>query len=257
MPYFTINHHLAVLAIKNELLDPEAGLQTVYTKLTYLHQRVFRQIQLNKLNIEPLNSFPNVVSTISITTPFSTPTLSLQYMRPVEKAVIVERIMGREHSNNKDNLEPRLHPVIEIRLTPDHFVIELVVAPDAWYDQQNFVGKLSVDQHRLHFYELLASLGSDYYIGFWSGTHLSDMTLKTDRLPPARIMMEYVDTFAAGRDYLRVGRWYEPDCDDLTENNIVSEIIKHTRNLMDIYDFILWTSNNNFHSFYKKIHTWQ
>ena len=257
MTFFTINHHHAVLAVENELLDPEAGLQAVYTKLTQLHQKVFKQIQLSNLNVEPLTSFPDVVSTTSITTPFSTPTLSLQYMRPMDEAITVERIMGRERISNKGDLEPRLHPVLEIRLTPDHFVVELVVAPDAWYDQQNLVGKLSVEQHRQHFYELLAGLGSDYTVGFWSGTHLSDMTLSTDQLPPARIMMEYVDTFAAGRDYLRIGRWYEPNCDELTDDNIVAEILQHACNLMNVYDFVLWTSNNNFHSFYKKIHAWQ
>lgn len=177
--------------------------------------------------------------------------MTLTYMREATEATIVERIMGRDVTSPAE-INHRLHPTIEIRVMPDSLAVELLLAPDAWYDQQNFAGKLSIHQHRLSFSRLLYDLADDFCLGFWSGIYLTDMHLTTDKLPPAKILLEYMDTFAAGRDYMRVGRWYEPDDPALDEENIAAEILHRMRELYSIYDFILWSSNNNFQGFYKK-----
>ena len=59
-------------------------------------------------------------------------------------------------------------------------------------------------------------------------------------------------TFAASRDYLRIGAWYDIEDERLDEANIVNEVYHRIRELHQIYDFIAWTSNNDFIKFYKK-----
>jgi hypothetical protein len=143
------------------------------------------------------------------------------------------------------------HPVVELRLTPEHFTAELVLAPSAWWDQRNLIGKLSVSRHRETFRSLLQRMDGDYRFGFWDGIHLSDVHLTNRQLLRGSILEEWMSTFSDGQDWLRVGVWYEPEHPNLNAGTILSEITQRFSALYGLYNFMLWTSNNNFHSFYK------
>ena len=139
-----------------------------------------------------------------------------------------------------------------MRLTPEHFVIELVLSPKAWWDQQNFIGKLELPQHRTTFRNLLRGLDRDYRLGFWGGTHLSDMHLTVNHLLYGRVLDEWMNTFSDRQDWLRIGKWYSHQDPELDDAVIQNETFNALKALHPLYNFILWTSNNNFHDFYQK-----
>lgn len=248
MTYFQPDDFNAVLTIETGSTDEP---QRVHHKLVKLHRELYPRLKQHGIDLHPNTGVPGGVSAGSNATPFATPAMTLTYMRATSEASVVERVMGREVTHAGE-INARLHPVLEIRIMPDSFAVECLVAPDAWYDQQNFAGKLSIHQHRIAFSRLLYAMEQQYCLGFWSGIYLNDMHLLTDRLPPAKILLEYMDTFAAGRDYIRVGKWYAPDDPLLDSANITGEILQRIKELYAIYDFILWTSNNNFHNFYNR-----
>jgi hypothetical protein len=247
MTYFTQENFTALLSAQSGNLGSEAGLQSTYNRLIELHQALYPRLRKHGFNLHTDALPQSRVLAESVSTLMSEETLTISYTRSLNQAQAVESIMGRE-----DEIEPRRHPIIELRVTPYGFTIELIISPEAWCDQQNFVGKISIDQHRAAFSKLLAKLNGDYCFGFWGGTELSDMHLNTGKMPPARIVTDWLNTFAAGRDYLRVGHWYEPSDPALNAENIVSEVFNRVRDLYTLYDFIAWTSNNNFHHFYSK-----
>ena len=176
----------------------------------------------------------------------------LSYLRTFEQAKLVENLMGIEGSTGNHEVLPVRHPVIELRLTPDHFAIELILSPSAWWDQQNFIGKFDIERQRQTLRNLLSQMGDDYRFGFWEGADLSDMHLTGWQLMQGRIMNEWMTTFADGQDWLRFGMWYDPDCARLSADCIINEAVSRIGELYNLYDFLLWTSNNNYHDFYLK-----
>jgi len=252
MTYFSQNDHMALLSSEMNRQGGENGLQRVFMRMQDLHRDL--QPRLRKLNID---LFTNAKMMEDVTTDTSacnthSEVMTLSYMRSRTQAKVIEGIMGRDALNNSDTIEAQRHPVIELRMSPDGFAIEFLIAPDAWYDQQNVVGKLTVQEHRLALYNLLNNLSGDYRVGFWNGAHLDDMHLSTEQLPPAHVMSQWLDTFAAGRDWFRVGIWYEPEAIELASENIVETVLTHIRELYALYEFVSWNSNNNYHNFYKR-----
>ena len=142
--------------------------------------------------------------------------------------------------------------MIELRLAPDYFAIELILSPFAWWDQQNFIGKFDLERQRHALRNTLIQMNDDYRFGFWGGIGMSDMHLTAWQLAQGRIMDEWMSTFADGQDWLRFGMWYEPECDQLDDCNIVQEAVTRVGDLYNFYDFLLWTSNNNYHDFYQQ-----
>src|SRR5690606_14011632 len=92
------------------------------------------------------------------------------YLRSQSQIEVIERMMGCE--GRAINL--RRHPVIELRQTHEGIALELIISPDAWWDQRNFVAKLSIKEQSRAFRRLLASVSSDFVIGFWQGIHLDE-----------------------------------------------------------------------------------
>ncbi len=39
----------------------------------------------------------------------------------------------------------------------------------------------------------------------------------------------------------------------MSTDNVLSEVVERVIALYQLYDFMLWTSNNNFQSFYRKV----
>ena len=162
--------------------------------------------------------------------------------------------MGREAAGTSIELEARRHPVIELRLTPQYYSVELVLSPDAWWDQRNLLGKLSVERHRNTFYKLLQKLDDQARLGFWGGIHLSEMHLTVEKLTHVQMLAEWMETFAVGKDWFRAGIWYEIGHTALSEEQIAEETLRQVRALYPLYEQILWSSDNNFHRFYHKYH---
>jgi hypothetical protein len=224
----------------------------VYSKFVQLHSSLYPRIRNHNWDLHPRPQKSQLVCTHSVSTADTADALTLTYLRAPEQAELVERLMGKEDGHTSKGVDVSRHPVIELRLTPQSFAVELIVSPDAWWDQQNFVGKLQLDRHRQTFRGLLRNLSCDYRFGFWDGVHLSDMHLTNWQLLYRNVMDEWMDTFADGQDWLRVGVWYDLNDENLHCENILSEMTRRVKDLYDIYTFMLWTSNNNFHRFYEK-----
>ncbi|MDX1992590.1 MAG: hypothetical protein SF029_09375 [bacterium] len=247
MSYFNQDHHFALLSVQANGLGSETSLQAAYRRLLDLHTSLYPKLRKHGFDLST-EVFPNTTTPLtSIANPNDPETLMFGFSRTRSQALTVEGMMGRE-----GDVELRRHPIIELRLTPTHFVVELVVSPFAWYDQQNFAGKMTFEQHRTALVKLLGKMNQPYHLGFWSGTQLSEMHLTTGQLPPARLVSEWLSTFAAGRDHFRIGRWYEVEDAALTEQNALHEVFDRVRDLYNVYEFVAWTSNNNFHSFYAR-----
>lgn len=252
MTYFTQAHHMALLSVEANRQGGETDVQAVNQRLQDLHRTLLPRLRKAGIDLHANVSVTEEVCNSTTTCTTHSEVMTLSYMRSRSKAQIVENIMGRDALNSSGDIEAHRHPVIEIRLTPDSFVVELVIAPDARCDQQNIVGKISVQEHRVSLYNLLRNLGENYRLGFWQGTHLDDMHLIADQLPPAHVVSQWLDTFAAGRDWFRVGAWYQPENDALDTDQIADTIFKHIQDLYTIHEFVSWTSNNNFHKFYER-----
>jgi hypothetical protein len=127
----------------------------------------FRASAITTLTFTRAGKKTSIVSQKSAASLDQSDSVVLTYFRSQEQAEMVERLMGKENIGISKEVDTYCHPVIELRLTPEHFVIELVLSPKAWWDQQNFIGKLDLPQHRATFRNLLRSLDHDYRLGFW------------------------------------------------------------------------------------------
>jgi hypothetical protein len=249
MTYFSYTDHIAPSYSKEQ--EPGTGEQTI-SKFYNLHKALYDRIRNRHLDLYPHWQKSKIISNTSATSPAASDTLSLHYFRSLEQAQMVEKLMGIDSSPTQTEVYPYRHPVIELRLAPDHFAIELVLSPYALWDQQNLIGKLELERHRMTLRSLLRNMDTDYAFGFWEGTGFSDMHLTTWQLTHGKVMDEWMQTFADGQDWLRFGVWYEPEHTALDEDTIVTEAFARVSELYNLYDFMLWTSNNNFHSFYEK-----
>ncbi len=231
--------------------EPEQ-LEHLKGKFVNLHQELFPQIRNYHLDIHLCAPHSRqIVSSTSIASlEQDTPTLCLQYGRASNQAVVVERRMGRDDVT-AERIEPRRHPIIELRLTPHNLVLEFIVAPEARLDQQNFSGKLTIDRHRQAIYDVIQALKGDYHLGFWRGLSLNDMHLHANQFRWTQLLNEWLSTFSAGNDWFRVGIWYRPDAPQIAEDTFTEELTTQIRALYRLYTHILWTSDNNFLQFYK------
>jgi len=232
--------------------DEAPHFQALKARFQALHQQVYSQIQLNDLDFHLIVPADQAIGTKSVSViENNDPLLCVSYLRPKGQAVTIERLMGREEVTTPHTIEARRHPVIEMRLTASRFTLELILSPDAWWDQQNLVGKLSIARHKQDFYMSLRELGPGYCMGFWCGVHLSEMHLVTRQFQHPRIMDEWMSTFQAGSDWWRIGKWYNFDDEKLAEKTIISEMLQQLRLLHSLYQHLLWTSDNNFREFYR------
>lgn len=219
-------------------------------KLQNLHRVLYRQMRSYGLNLHPHWQQP--VSFESLANPLERNVVALHYFRGRGEAQTVEYMMGRHMS---DELTVERHPAIEIRLTPTHFAVELVISPSAWWDQQNLVGKLSVERHRTAFYHLLRTMDCAMTLGFWQGTARSDVSLSLCDIHNPRILGEWMSTFAEGQDWVRFGVWYDLNNPRLSESKLVEEVFQRVSALYKVYEFIAWSSDNDYRSVYQKLAT--
>jgi hypothetical protein len=244
MSFFTYEDHTRLAQD-----DYQLRCQDLQTRFMDLHNAVYERLRLQSYDLHPHWQKSRLISDISAAAANEGQNvLVLSYFRAQEQARLVEELMGIEQSE----VEPYRHPVIELRMAPDYFAIELVLSPYAWWDQQNFIGKFELERHRHALRQLFFRFGADYRFGFWGGEASNDMHLTPWQLLQGRVMNEWIDTFADGQDWLRFGSWYEPEHEALSASRIVNEISQRVGELYSLYDYILWTSNNNYHEFYKR-----
>lgn len=233
-------------------LLPSQAAQTVSEKLYELHRTLHRRVHNHNYDLHPHWNKSALISSRSATCSTEIEGMTLPYLRSKEQALLVERLMGRDSVGMSANADIYRHPVIELRLTPENFVIELVMSPLSWWDQRNLIGKLAVDRHRETLRSIIQRVDGDFCFGFWGGVELNEMHLTSRQLLRGNILEEWMSTFADGQDWLRVGVWYEPEASVLSADNILSEVVERISALYRLYTFMLWTSNNNFQSFYRK-----
>ncbi|MEP7290190.1 MAG: hypothetical protein ABI835_00350 [Chloroflexota bacterium] len=242
--YFTQHDHDTLTS------QPTGDTQEVFDKFGELHRTLYRRIRDHNYDLHPHWNKAQLISNHSGACSSAINGLSLPYTRSKEQGVLVERLMGREGSDLSADIYR--HPVIELRITPEHFAIELIMAPQSWWDQRNLIGKLTVARHRDTMRGILQRIDGDYRFGFWDGVQLSDMHLTSRQLLRGNILDEWMSTFSDGQDWLRVGVWYEPLSAALYTDTILNEVVERVVALEKLYTFMLWTSNNNFQSFYRK-----
>lgn len=247
MAYFTAKDHQALSTQETWGIDRDSELQRVHDKLLDLHKALYHKIRNHNLGIYCDSRPGGTICFESAASNSETDGMTISYTRTASDATMVERLMGRENQDQPERGSfARFHPVIELRLTPQCLTVELILSPDAWWDQQNFMGKLSVRRHRAAFYKLIQNLDNEYRLGFWQGATLSDMHLTTGQLAQTAALDEWIGTFEEGRDWFRIGFWYEIDSPELDTSMIVQELFDRVEALSRIYHFIAWTSNNNF-----------
>lgn len=225
------------------------GIEVAQARLQKLHEKVYAKLQLNDYDLHLIDPPQDAVQETTLSDFNNPEVLTVTYMRRREHAVMVEKLMGRDEVASLKNVQPRFHTVIEMRLTATGFTVELLMSPDAWYDQQNLVGKLSIPRHKQEFYDILQKLDDVHCMGFWRGIHLSDMHLDAKYFQYPRIMNEWLSTFTPTKDWLRLGVWYQIDADEMSDETIVTELVKQIEQLYRIYDFSIWTTDNSFRDF--------
>jgi hypothetical protein len=254
MSYFTIEDHRAV-AESNASVQDDRNLQRVYDKFFELHRALHRRLRDHNCDLHPHWDRSQIICGRSVTSDREEGVLALSYLRSKEQAQVVERLIGRDNAAWQREANINRHPVIELRLTPTHFAVELVLTPAAWWDQQNFVGKLAAPSYREAFRGTLRRMSGDYCFGFWDGTERSDMHLTMQQLMRGNNLDEWMSTFAEGQDWLRMGVWYEPADPALDASRTLAELVTRMTDLYSVYTFLCWTSNNDYQTHYRKMTT--
>jgi hypothetical protein len=229
-----------------------ANTAGIYDKFLELHKALHRRLRDQSWDLHPHWDRTQMISNYSTANSGAIAGMALRYTRSREQALLVERLMGREDVALALGVDSHRHPVIEVRLTPNHVAVELVVSAASWLDQQNLIGKLGVPRHRQALKSIIQRLPTDTCIGFWSGVDKDDMHLTAAQLSRGLVLDEWISTFQDGHDFLRVGMWYEPQAEPLQAGSIVSELTRRIGALYNVYSFLLWSSNNDFRTFYQK-----
>lgn len=202
--------------------------------LREIHESLYSKFRQHNINLELTPQAG------SVTDGQRTP--ALVYTRPQGEALNIERMMGSDTSRMTINR----HPVIEIRQSPAGLVVELVMPPSAWFYQQNLIGKLSIARQLEAFHRIVSRLDLCYCLGFWQGTALDDMHLTPYHLAHRLVLEKWMATYTDGRDFFRIGVWYD------TDEVPMEEVFNRLKELVTVYDFIAWTGNNDFRAFYQQ-----
>ena len=245
--YFTTEDfaHLADLSMDTPHI-PDT-IRELHHKLHDLQKKLF--IRYGRQSpVHPVK--PMAPAFYSASNMIQAPCLAVQAMRPLPQALAVEHLMGRDEISDPTEIDAHRHTVIELRLQARWFVIELILSPEAWWDQENLMGKLNVERYRYDFLQLLSNLNDDMRVGFWSGIHSSDMHITGKQLHHNRIVDEWLRTFAPTKDYFRVGMWYHPEDEAMASETIIDTLADTMRYLDGLYQHIAWSSDNNFRAFY-------
>ncbi len=112
---------LMVLVLRHRKGTLMSQGKTHMLPLNELHQQLIPRFRSQHITLELISHAVSVTS--------NTPAPTLTYMRPIQEARAVERLMGREG----DTIDVRRHPLIEIRPLGTGFAMEMILTPDAWF----------------------------------------------------------------------------------------------------------------------------
>lgn len=251
MSFFSKQDHDLSKEAAADTLNDRAELSDLAGRLAQIHRDLFSQMRSNQLNLYPTTQDASkIIQTSSIAAPDKDGVLTINYWRGQGQGVVVERRMGRQIIAEAVDLHR--HPVIELRLAPEHFAVELIISPDAWWDQQNLAGKLSIERHRKTFYDAFQKFDDRYRFGFWSGIHVGEMHLNAEQMRWKQVLDSWISTFSPGKDWFRLGVWYQPEELAAEATQIVPEVLRQIKALYRVYQQLAWTSDNNFVEFYQK-----
>lgn len=242
-PYFSAQDHI-------DLCGSPTPDSLLLDKCAELQKALARRVRELAWDLHPYWERPHMMVGRSAAAAGACASISLPFLRSKEQAAAVERMMGRDGVSAPASVDWRRHPVIELRITPAHVALELVLAPTAWWDQRNLVGKFSLPRHREALQSILAHMGGDFSFGFWDGETLGDAHLSSRQLARSGALTDLMSTFSDGQDWLRVGVWYAPEDARLCSGTLLNELGSRLAALYPLYAYLLWTSNNNFHSFH-------
>lgn len=251
MGYFDATHLAEMGQVEGAAFTNTDSYTPLMVRFNQLHQGVLAQIKTYSLNLNLIKP-DNPITQQSVCTIELQNVLCTQYLRTRSEALVVERLMGREEVATLKNIEARRHPVIELRLFSDYLALEFVMSPNSWWDQENLVGKLNVSRHKQTYHGMLRQFRAAYRMGFWRGTHLSNMHLTAAQFQHPRIMQEWMSTFEPSKDWFRLGIWYRHEDERLHPDNILEELMTEIKTLYQLYEQFLWTSDNNYREFYEK-----
>jgi hypothetical protein len=204
--------------------------------LQCLHTSLYSRFQKYNLNLQAVEGCESAAGFAH------NGTQVVAYLRSANEAQAVEAMMGRDLPSRR--LDLRRHPVIELRATSTGVVLEYILPPEAWWDQQNFAGKLSIERHRTAFRRLITRMDDRYSLGFWHGLQQDSTGVTPTQISHPSVFDLWITTFCNGQDWFRAGVWY----DELPEN-LPGELFRHAQTLYELYRFISWTGSNDYRSF--------
>lgn len=227
-------------------------IQALFVAFKQLQERLHRQMLALNLYLFPHSVNGQACGMLSVTSLIEGGLLCTRFLRAAGICTNVERLMGLEDVHSAAKVQPRRHPVIEIRLQPNYFAVEFVVSSDAWWDQENLMGRLSLPRHRDEFFSTIAKLNSQFCMGYWQGIALNEMRISVRHLRRRPIFEEWLKTFEASKDNLRIGRWYALDDPVLSQESIEQTLLADIHALYALYTQVSWTGENNFRPLYRK-----
>ncbi|MBL8134796.1 MAG: hypothetical protein JNL42_23250 [Anaerolineae bacterium] len=248
-PYFSKAEHQSLHSrLSASDLPPSPHFRSIIERMNHLQFGLSRRLSMMGSDLQPSWERKLPVSTYSFASGGSIDGLAFAFSRPRAHAALIEKLMGRS-ANLAAAADPCRHPVLEVRLDADQFVVELIMSPLARWDQRNIAGKMRVERHREGFRSLLRSCPEDMIIGFWHGEALQDAFLTSRQILRGRFLEEWFGTFAAEHEWLRIGVWRTPEHPNLAQDRILTEVFGAAAALARIYQFFAWSSENDFHSF--------
>lgn len=202
-----------------------------------LHQTLSAKFRKYNVSLQAVNTGMSAVSFVP------EQALVFAYVRLHSEALTVERQIGLGGTE----IDLQRHPLIELRLTERHLVLEFVMSPLAWWDQRNLIGKLSLRRYRDELRDMLLSFDPDMITGHWHGLHLDNEHLTLHQLRSPRVMEAWLQTFSDGRDPIRLGVWLDAN---VLNDASMPDLYEYAQSLYAVYRFTAWTGRNDFQSFY-------
>lgn len=208
-----------------------------------LHTALYTRFHLSSMALQAVNSGMSVLS-------FSPEqSLVIAYVRLHSEAQLVQRLIGLD----EHDIDLQRHPLIELRLTETHLTLEFVLSSLAWWDQRNFIGKISIRRYRDELRDMLMTMPDETVIGHWHGTQLDRQHITIRHLRRPTVMQSWLNTFKDGHDVLRVGRWFDVRH---AGADLLPQLFDTSKSLYALYRFISWTSRNDFQAFFKASNSW-
>jgi hypothetical protein len=247
-PYFSAEDHAVFGQEKTWSSDFDGERQGIRDKFLALHDVLYPEVKRHGWDLHPHWHPPNIVSTWFIGRIQDIGFMKLRYLRSKDQVRQVEQMMGIPKPLDRSETQYTKHPMIDVRIDRRYLAVELLLTEQAWWDAQNFRRKLL--QHageRVRFVDLLQGLGNDFIFGGWPDSREPELITTAGDLAQEDSLVAWVASFEPGYDWLRLGIWYGNQGDfRLTTKRIADEVMGRFAQLYPVYEFLLWTPDNDF-----------